>query len=189
MVKKLLSILITLAFFGCGGSSLKDPVSNNTPTESGGTVWSSSYFNGRVQIDKEFKFLGSQDRSDQKAERKYYVWKKDLDTFVYVIDLKVKGTWTFPQGADGLLKAGFDDPDLLVYEPFKYSIWKKMHSNADKTLKELGLVLPMCYAAFEKAKLSPSRSAAFFVLYVEKTGCDYESYGGIGTRFNSAVSM
>ena len=189
MVKKVLAILIALAVIGCAGTSPKDPVSNNTPTESGGTVWASSYFNGKVQISEDFKFVGSQDKSNQSAFKKYYVWQKDLDTFIYVVDFKAKGVWSFPKNDDGHAATGVNRPDLLAYEPDEYSLWKKIHPNAERVLLALGQVFPMCYADFQKAKISPSRSAAFFIIYVEKTGCDYKSYGGIGTRFNSAVSM
>jgi hypothetical protein len=190
MLKRIFFILISIAVISCGsGPTLKDPVSNNTATESGGTLWTSSYFSGRVQLDKEFEFIGSQDKSNQSAFRKYYVWQKDIDTFITIVDFKAKGVWSFPKTDDGHIQTSVSDPNLLAYEPDEYSLWKKLHPNSEKVLLELGQAFPMCYAAFQKVKMSPSRSAAFFIIYVEKTGCDYQSYGGIGTRFNNAVSM
>jgi hypothetical protein len=190
MFRKLLLIIIAVSFIACASDSSKKPF-NNTITESGATAWMSSYTPGNVQIDKSFKFVGSEDKSDPKAFRKYYVWKKDDNHFIYIVDFKVRGTWSFPINNDGLLGKGGNtsDPDLLAYQPFKYSLWKKMAANSEAMVQDLGVTIPECYVAFEKVKMSPSRSAAYFVLYVESTDCDYQGWGGIGGRFNDAISM
>ena len=184
MFKRILLVLVAVSFIACAGGPSSTPTVNTTQTESGDTLWSSGYTPGNVQIDKEFKYLGVSDRSDQHATRKYYGWKKDDNTYLYIVDFKSRGTWSFPKSNDGLLSKDNNpnDPDLLAYEPFKYSVWREVSSNAKRMFIKLGGSLPGCLAAFEMNKISPSRSAAFFVIYIEGTDCDYKGWGGIGKR-------
>lgn len=189
MIKKFLLFLIAVSFIACAGGPSKESVINNTKTESGDSVWVSSYFNGKVQISKDYKFIGSRERSDQGAIRKYYVWQKDDGTFIFIVDFKARGTWSFSKTNDGLHGNSANNPDILVYKPFDFSLWKKINTNAEKMVTDLGVKIPECYVAFQRNKLSPSRSSAFFIMFVEKTACDYNSWGGVGKRFNNDVSM
>jgi len=192
MLRKLSLLLVAASFIACAGTQpSQDPVTNNAVTESGDTVWTSGNFDGSVQIDKSFKFLGSQNGGSQNSIRKSYFWQKNENTFLYIVDWRHRKTWTFPIDNDGLLGRSNDpqDPSLLAYEPSKHSIWKNMSKKSAETAQKLGIKIPECYAAFEKVKMSSSRGSAFWVILVEKTDCDYKGLNGIGERFTDAISM
>ena len=191
MLKKLLLLLTAISFITCTGKGpSKEPVINNTTTPSGDTIWASGYTPGNVQINKDFKFVGSQDRSDQRSTREYYTWVRDDGTFIYIVDWRSRENWSFSEDNDGLLGRK-NDPNnpLLKHEPFQYSLWKGMALNSKKMVRKLGVEIPKCIASFQKNKMSPSRSAAFFVVFVEKTDCGYKGWGGIGKRFNDVITI
>jgi len=185
-------IISTTLVIGCAATEPnKSPVVNNTATESGDTIWKSSNFDGKVHIDKSFKFLGSRSRNNQRSIRTDYVFQKDDNIFLYIADWKHRRTWTFPKDNDGLLGKSGDpnNPALLAYEPFKYSVWKKTSEKSQKMLKEFGINMPNCYAAAEKNKMSSSRGSVVWVMYTEKTNCDYDNTEDVLERFNKNVSM
>ena len=193
MFKKLFLLsLVGIFFLSCAGDpDFKKEPSPNVITDTDYMIWASSYTPGSVKVDKEYKYIGSEDRSNQNATRKYYVWQKDTDHVVYIVDLKIKGSWRFPEDNDGLLgkKNDPNDPHLLAYKPFQYAVWKGAHPNSVKMMKKLGMKLPKCAATFQVSKISPSRSAAFFVIYMEKSDCDHTQWGGIGSRATSVFTI
>jgi len=173
MFKKLFLILIVVLFlFACAGPS-KDPVMNNQTSESGDTVWTGSYFNVAAQIDKTFKFVGTQDKSDQRVRRKYYVYDAEDGHFIYIVEIKMKGTWTFPKDYNPLLGKDqkINDPNLLFLSSDN-SAWAGMQKRSYDLITEMGVEIPKCKILVQQAKISPSRSGGAWIVMSTPSSCN-----------------
>lgn len=172
-MKYALTILIVVGLlFSCAGPS-KEPVMNNQVSESGDTVWTASYFNAAAQMDKAFKFVGSQDKSDQRVGRKYYVYDAGDGHFIYIVEIKIRGTYKFPKDYNPLLDRDQDpnNPNIL-YVDDNFSVWKGMRERSYNVVSGLGVEIPECKIMVEQAKISPSRSGGAWIVMSVPSTCE-----------------
>ena len=173
MKQVLALIAIVGLLFSCAGPST-DPVPNNQIAESGDPLWRASYMNAALQMSEQFKFKGTQDKSDQRVGRKYYVYDAGQGHFLYIVEIRVKGTWTFPDDYDPLLGRDQNpkDPNLLEYSPRTYSVWTGMRERSYRVVTGLGVEVPKCKIMVQQAKISPSRKGGVWVVMSYPSTCD-----------------
>ena len=183
VIKKLsicLFAVIVMAFFGCATTTVTEEKPFNVEKEvTGETIWTSNFTPLTVKIDRSFEFIGTKDMSDMKVRRQYHVWLKKTGEIIYIVDLQIRTTYNFPEDYDPNL--GMDqnpnDPNILLYKPMQYSVWKGIPKNSYAVLNSMGLQIPKCKAALEVAKLSPSRKSGVWLVLMQPNPCG--QYGSI----------
>lgn len=140
-----------------------------------GTVWKSSNFDGTVQIDKTFRYVGSKDKSNKHIDRKYYVYDAGNGTIFYVVEIKLKGSRTWAADYDPVLGRAQNptDPLLIAHQPNDYAVWKDMSKNTYKTLKSMKVKLPKCRIITQRAQISPSSNSGFWATLITPSSCKY----------------
>jgi len=165
--------IIAIAFiFACGSGPEVTPV-NITPEASGDISWSSSYGAGTVKIDKSFKYVGMKDLTNAKARRQYHIWKKSSGEIIYIVDLQVKSSWSFPDDYDPGLgnDQNPNEKGIVAHKPMKYTIWDGINPRSLAVLYSLEVKVPKCRLAIQTGKFSPSRKSGFFLVLVKETEC------------------
>jgi hypothetical protein len=137
------------------------------------TVWKSSDFDGTIQIDKTFRYVGSKDKSNKYIERKYYVYDAGNGTIFYVLEIKLKGSRTWAADYDPVLGRAQNptDPLLIAHQPNDYAVWKDMSKDTYRTLKSMKVKLPKCRIITQRAEISPSRKSGFWATLITPSTC------------------
>ena len=191
-INRFLPFLVVL-LLACSSTPGTDEVPVNvTPKESGAILWSSSYFNGEVHIDKSFRYVGNQDRSTPDADRTYYVWEHKDGRVIFIVDTLVNGSWTFPDDYDVTLTKHQNplDKNILEHSPQHYTIWKGLWINSYNVLtKDLRMKIPKCKAVMQMGRISPSGKSAFVVSLVEPTKCNHSDFNTIKYRWDEFISV
>lgn len=156
----------------CGSGPEMTPV-NVTPESDGDVTWNSSYGSGTVKIDKSFKYVGMKDLSDSNARRQYHVWEKSSGEIIYIVDLQVKSSWTFPEDYDPGLGSdqNSNSKGIVAHKPMKYGIWDTINPRSLAVLMHFGLKPPKCKLAIQTGRFSPSRKSAFFLVLLKESEC------------------
>ncbi len=175
-----LIFILTIAFlFACATTEPDKKPFNVTKEAAGDTMWMSNFSPISVKIDKSFDFVAHQEKSDQRVRRHYHVWKRASGEILYIVDLQVKSSWTFPEDYEPTLgkDQNINDENILLHKSMQYTIWKGIHKNSYRVLKNMGIEIPACKAAINVAKISPSRKSGVWVIIVQENPCG--QYGSI----------
>ena len=175
-MQKFVSIVIVgilIAFMGACASQPELTPINLSKTTGGDTLWSSDYAPISIRIDKSFKFVAQQNKSDQRVRRQYHVWERSSGEILYVIDINVKSQWKFPEDYDPTLgKDQKPNPKgMLDHKAMEYTVWDNIHPKSSKVLTDMGLKVPKCIAAVQRGEVSSSRKSAVFFVFVQEQPC------------------
>jgi len=160
-VRKLICLIVLIGFL------------STTALAEENTVWKSSNFDGTIQINKNFRYVGSKDKSNKHIDRKYFVYDAGNGTIFYVLEIKLKGSRTWAADYDPVLGRAQNptDPLLIAHQPNDYAVWKDMSKDTYKTLKSMEVELSKCRIITQRAEISPSRKSGFWATLITPSTC------------------
>jgi hypothetical protein len=153
-------------------------------------VWEADRFKFKANIDEEFTYYGHVRKTVGKKIYNYYVWSNDItSTTVYIIDWK-HTAWEFPSGVDPISPNPNQADFLLDYQPNDYSIWKGIAKTSYNVITDMGVKIPDCKVAMNKAYINPNnRSEIVFIVYFEPWDCNHEGFKQIIQGWDETIEV
>jgi len=172
-MKKVIPIFLLILFFlaACGGQDVKE-TKDSTPKEVKKDT--SSYISlnhGTIGVFPSYKYLGMEEASTEKGNRKYYLWEHPrLNKYILILQIVPK-EGTFPENIKWV------SPDDALYIKGMRAAYSSISLRTYEIIKKLGARLPDCFILAEEVHVIPEE-ALFRILIVPDAGCS-EDYAPV----------